>query len=320
MSRKWIQVRVERKQVEAEGIFGFELAHPEGATLPAFEAGAHVDVRLPSGVIRQYSLCSNPAETSRYRIALQREGMGRGGSISLCDTIGEGDTLSISAPKNNFPLVASAERSVLFAGGIGVTPMLAMAMVLGDRNADFVLHYSARTRDRMAFKEALAERPFSARVVWHVDNEAGTELNLADAVGAPVVGTHIYVCGPKPFIDAVMATATNAGWPAKQLHYELFTAEAEKRADDGSFYIELAKSNRRVLVPHDKTVAEALAEAGVEVAVSCEQGICGTCLTRVISGEPDHRDLVLTEEERALNDQFTPCCSRSNSPVLVIDL
>jgi vanillate O-demethylase ferredoxin subunit len=318
MTTNWIEVRVARKEREAEGIFGFHLVSANGDRLPPFEA-AHIDVRLPGGMMRQYSLCNRPGEGSRYQIALQREEAGRGGSLSLCDTIGEGSVLTIGAPRNNFSLVPSVRRSLLLAGGIGITPIMAMAETLWDRKADFVLHFGARTRRRMAFQERLATAPFAAQVALHLDDEPDTRLDLAETIGSPQPDTHIYVCGPKGFIDAVMNTARRAAWPESQLHFELFTAEIERRADDGSFYVELAQSGRRVFIPADKTVAETLNAAGIEVEVSCEQGICGTCITGVLSGEPDHRDLFMTDEEHAENDRFTPCCSRSKSPVLVID-
>lgn len=319
MTGNWIEVRVAQKQREAEGVFSFRLVPTARNELPAFEASAHVDVRLPNGLTRQYSLCNNPNETECYIIAVQREVSGRGGSACMCDSVAEGSLLTISAPRNNFPLVVSARRSLLFAGGIGVTPILTMAEVLWDRQAEFVLHYGARNRARMVFAQRLAAAPYAGRVALHFDDEPETRLDLAAAIGAAQANTHIYVCGPKGFIDAVLGTARQAGWPEAQLHFELFTAEVEQRTDDGSFCVELARSGRRVMVESGQTVAQALEAAGVPVEVSCEQGICGTCVTRVISGEPDHRDLFLTPEDHARNDQFTPCCSRSKTPVLVID-
>jgi vanillate O-demethylase ferredoxin subunit len=319
MTNSWIDVCIAHKGREAEGIFSFDLVNAADAELPPFEAGAHIDIRLPNGMTRQYSLCNSPDERSRYQIALQREEAGRGGSICLCDTVERGDVLRIGAPRNNFPLVTPARRSLLLAGGIGVTPMLAMVEVLWNRNAEFTLHYGARTRSRMAFTRRLAAAAFADRVVLHLDDEPETRLDLAEAIGSPESDAHVYVCGPKGFIDAAMDTARSAGWSAPQLHFELFSAAVEPRADDGGFYVELARSGGRVFIPPDKTVAEALDAAGVPIEVSCEQGICGTCLTRVLAGEPDHRDLFMNDEEHARNDSFTPCCSRARSAVLVID-
>lgn len=319
MTNAWIDVRVTRKEQEAEGVFSFDLISATENELPPFEAGSHIDVRLPNGMTRQYSLYNNPSDRSRYRIASQREETGRGGSICLCDVVGEGDVLTVGAPRNNFPLVVSARRSLLLAGGIGVTPMLAMAEALWDRGAAFALHYGARTRHRMAFAKHLATAAFAKRVALHLDDELATRLDLAKTIGVPEDDVHIYVCGPKGFIDAVMKVAHDAGWSAQQLHFELFSAQVEAGADDGGFFIELAQSGRRIFVPPDKTAAEILNAAGVEIEVSCEQGICGTCLTRILGGEPDHRDLFMNDEEHARNDRFTPCCSRAKSAVLVID-
>jgi vanillate monooxygenase ferredoxin subunit len=318
-----LQVRVAHKRIEAEGICSFELVSVDGAPLPPFEAGAHVEVQLPfvrAGLARPYSLCNDPVERHRYCIAVLREPASRGGSAGMHDAVQEGMTLQINAPRNQFALATDAKRHRLLAGGIGVTPMLAMAHSLARSGADFAFHYAARSRARMAFADALMASTYAARVHLHADDgDPAQRLDLRAALAAPVAGEHLYVCGPGGFMDAVRSVAQALGWPAQQVHQESFSAAAVG-PDAGSFEVELASSGRVILIPADQTVLSALAAAGVDLPSSCEQGVCGTCLTRVISGTPDHRDQYLMPDEQAANDQFLPCCSRSLTPRLVLDL
>ncbi|WP_114971463.1 PDR/VanB family oxidoreductase [Rhodoferax ferrireducens] len=316
-----LSVRVARKATEAADICTFELVDVNGGPLPAFSAGSHVDVALPNGLTRQYSLCNDPKETHRYLIGVLRDPASRGGSQAMHEQVGEGQLLQISAPKNHFPLAHDATRSLLLAGGIGVTPILCMAERLAITGADFEMHYSTRSRERMAFYERIASSAYASQVHFHFDDGgADQKLDLAALLVAPQIGVHLYVCGPKGFMDAVLGTARAQGWPESQLHYEFFAAEVAKSESDASFEVKLASSGRIIRVPKDQTVTQALSAAGVEVQTSCEQGVCGTCLTRVLEGLPDHKDMYLTPEEQAANDQFTPCCSRSKTPLLVLDL
>jgi vanillate O-demethylase ferredoxin subunit len=316
-----LSVRVERKAVEALDISTFELVATNGGPLPAFSAGSHVDVQLPGGITRQYSLCNDPKETHRYLIGVLRDEASRGGSRAMHDSVQEGTELQISAPKNHFPLAHEARRSLLMAGGIGVTPILCMAERLAISGADFEMHYSTRSLERTAFRQRIQDSAYASRVQFHHDDgDAAQKLDLDTLLATPQEGVHLYVCGPKGYMDAVLGTARARGWPEKQLHFEFFGAEVTASDSDASFEIKLASSGRIVMVPKDKTVAQALAEAGVEIMMSCEQGVCGTCLTRVLEGVPDHKDSYLTPEEQAANDQFTPCCSRAKTPRLVLDL
>ncbi|MHB0775228.1 PDR/VanB family oxidoreductase [Halomonas sp. WWR20] len=313
-------VQVTKKHKAAEDIYTYELTDPHGRPLPAFSAGAHVDVRIKEGLVRQYSLCGHPQERDRYLIGVLREPASRGGSEAMHDEINEGDLLQISAPKNHFPL-EPAKRTLLFAGGIGVTPILCMAERLSHTDAQFEMHYCARSRDRMAFLDRLEQSTYADRVHFYYDDkpDAG-KLDVASLVAEPDADTHIYVCGPGGFIDHVMSTCKAQGWPSEQLHTEYFTGAVQDTSDDESFEVKIASSGATFTVPKDKTVYEVLSENGIEIMVSCEQGVCGTCLTRVLEGEPDHRDLYLEDEEHAANDQFTPCCSRAKSKMLVLDL
>jgi vanillate O-demethylase ferredoxin subunit len=315
-----IAVRVARKTQEAEAICGYELVREDGAALPPFEAGAHIDVHLPNGLVRQYSLCNAPGETQRYLIAVLRDAASRGGSQAMHDAVDVGSVLAISEPKNHFPLV-DAGRTLLLAGGIGVTPILAMAETLAARGAPFEMHYCARSPERAAFRERIGAASFGGQVHFHYDSGgAAQRLDLASLLAAPEQGTHLYVCGPQGFIDHVLASAKGLGWPAAQLHVEYFGAAPVDSSGDQPFDVKLASSGKVVTVPAGQSVIRALAAQGVEIPYSCEEGVCGTCLTRVLDGVPDHRDLYLTDEERAANDQFTPCCSRARTPLLVLDL
>lgn len=321
-----LQVRVAAKTVEALDIVTLELVAVDGKPLPAFSAGSHVDVMLPGDqgvpdITRQYSLCNDPKETHRYQIAVLRDPASRGGSVAVHDRVNADDVLQISAPKNHFGLSHDAKKHLLLAGGIGVTPILCMAERLAQTGADFQMHYATRAPERTAFRARIAASGFADRVQFHYDNaEAAQKLDLQGLLAKPSQGTHLYVCGPKGFMDAVLGSARAQGWPEGQLHYEFFGAAVASSDSDAGFEVKLASSGRIIQIAKDKTVTKALAEAGVDILMSCEQGVCGTCLTRVLEGTPDHKDSYLTPEERAANDQFLPCCSRSKTPLLVLDL
>ena len=316
-----LTARIARKSVEDVDICTFELVNAEGGPLPPFSAGSHVDVQLPNGLTRQYSLCNNPTESHRYLIGVLKDPSSRGGSKAMHELVNEGDVLRISVPKNHFPLAHEAPRSLLLAGGIGVTPILCMAERLETVGEAFEMHYCTRSRDRAAFHDRIRASSFAPKVQFHFDDGAPQQkLDIPALLATPQPGLHLYVCGPKGFMDAVLRAASAAGWPESQLHYEFFSAEVVKSDADRSFEVQLVSSGRVVMVPKDKTIVQALAEAGIEVQTSCEQGVCGTCLTRVLEGEPDHRDMYLTPDEQSANDQFLPCCSRAKSPRLVLDL
>ena len=316
-----IEVTVTHKHAEADDICTFELMAHGAQPLPEFSAGSHVDVYLPGGVTRQYSLCNDPAESHRYLIGVLKDPASRGGSKAMHTLVNEGDTLTISAPKNHFLLAHDARRSLLLAGGIGVTPILCMAERLAMTGAEFEMHYCTRSPSRTAFRQRIQASSFASRVQFHFDDGgAEQKLDLAALLGTPQAGTHLYVCGPRGFMDAVLGTARAKGWPEAQLHYEFFSAEVGASASDESFEVKLASSGQVVAVPKGKTVVQALAEVGVEIQTSCEQGVCGTCITRVLEGVPDHKDSYFTPQEQAANNQFTPCCSRAKSVILVLDL
>ena len=316
-----LQVIVRSRRVEAEGICSFELVHPQGQALPAFTAGAHVDVHVAPGLVRQYSLCNDPAQRDGYRIAVLRESQSRGGSAGMHEQVRVGQLLTISAPRNHFELAAGAVRSLLLAGGIGITPIWAMAQALHAGGENFELHYCGRTASRMAFVPALTEAAFAAQVQVHADDgDPAQRFDAQALLAAPQAGTHLYVCGPAGFMNHVLETARLHGWPEQQLHREFFAGTATALESDGAFSVRLASTGQSYAIAKDKSVLEVLTAAGVDVPYSCASGICGSCLTRVLEGVPEHRDSFLTDSERAANDQFTPCCSRALTPLLVLDL
>lgn len=320
MNRAWLEVRVLHKAVEAVDIVSLELGSSDGSSLPPFSAGSHIDVELPNGLVRQYSLCNDATETHRYVIGVLLDPATRGGSRSVHHDIAEGATIRISEPRNHFQL-AHAERSILFAGGIGVTPILCMAERLAATGAPFEMHYCARSRERMAFVDRVGQAAFSNCVSLHFDDgDAAQRLDAPAVLASPQPHTHLYVCGPKGFMDHVMGTARAAGWAEPNIHFEYFAGEAQDASADAAFQVRIASSGRVVDVAAGQTIVAALAASGIDVPVSCEQGVCGTCITGVLDGVPAHRDMYFTDVEKARNDQMTVCCSRSATPLLVLDL
>jgi vanillate O-demethylase ferredoxin subunit len=315
------QVRVVRKTTEAANICTFELADPDGAVLPAFSAGAHIDVQTRDGVVRQYSLCNDPRETHRYLIGVLRTNDSRGGSRAMHEEVGEGDLIRIGEPRNHFPLTHGAQHSLLLAAGIGITPILCMAERLANAGADFRLHYWARSRSHAAFVERIEGSAFAERAQFHFSEGPPEQRGDLDALLARFeAGTHLYVCGPARFMDAALATARRSGWKEENLHREYFSADRLHSANDTEFTVKLASSGKSYTVGKAASVLDVLAANGIVLPRSCEQGVCGTCLTGVLDGVPDHRDRILTADERARNDRFTPCCSRAQTPELVLDL
>ena len=308
-----LRVRVARREPETADVCRLELAALDGE-LPAFEAGAHIDVHLPGGLVRQYSLC-NPGG-GRYEIAVLREPASRGGSAAVHERLREGDEIAIGVPRQLFGLHHGAPHHLLLAGGIGITPLLAMAERLHRDGGAFTLHHAARSAARAPFLRRLRAAAYAARVHHHFSDD-GSRLDLSATLRAAPAGTHLYVCGPQRLITAALDTARALGWAEERLHHEAFNAPAEV-ADGVAFELEIAGTGQVIEVAAGQTALQALCAAGIEVPASCEQGICGTCETRVLEGRPDHRDQYFTPQEHAANDRFLPCCSRAHSPRLVI--
>ncbi len=315
-----IDVTVLSRNDEALDICSFELVRADGALLPPFTAGAHIDVHLPDGLIRQYSLCNAPNERHRYLIGVLNDPASRGGSRSLHQQIQTGAQLRISEPRNLFPLAENSRRTLLFAGGIGITPILCMAEQLALEAADFELHYCVRSAERGAFIERLKHSAFAERITLHFDEQPNTALEAAKVLANPQPDAHLYVCRARRF-HAIHPRQRAGRWLVRgHSAPRVLLRRAGRHQQRRQFSIEIASTGQVIAIPANKTVAQVLESHGIDIPLSCEQGVCGTCLTRVLKGIPDHRDLFLTEDEQALNDQFTPCCSRSKTPVLVLDI
>lgn len=315
-----IEVTVLKKQRETDDICLIELGKTDGSALPAFSAGAHIDLHLPGDLIRQYSLCNNPGNSHSYEIGILREPESRGGSIAV-HKLNQGDKLSISEPRNLFALEHNAERHLLIAAGIGVTPILCMAERLSHQGADFQMHYSTKTPQQTAFLERIKTSEFSDKVLFHFSQAEGSgRIDAEKVLANPQSGTHLYVCGPNLFMEHILDTAKNLGWQQDQLHREYFAAEEVSHEGDTAFEVQIASSGDVLEIPADKTVLSVLMDNEFDIPSACEEGICGTCVVRVLEGDPDHRDLFLTDDEKASNEEFAPCCSRAKSKRLVLDI
>lgn len=312
-----LDLQITHKRVVAQGIVSLELRDPQRRPLPAFTAGAHIDVHITPQLTRQYSLCNAPGETDRYLLGVLLEPNSRGGSAAMHQKYAQGDTITVGVPRNNFPL-APARRTLLFAGGIGITPMLSMAEALWAAGDDFGFSYCARSAAHAAFADRLQAAPWAARTRLHLDDgPADQRLQMARLKDEDPASTHLYVCGPKGFIEHVCQAARAHGWPEAHIHVEHFSAV--QPADAAALTVRIASTGQAFVIPADQSITTALERQGVCIPVSCEQGICGTCVTRVISGEIEHHDSYFSDAERARGDQMTPCCSRGRG-TLVLDL
>jgi len=298
----------------AQDVVAMTLARPDGDTLPDWTPGAHIDLLLGDDLTRQYSLCGRTSDTDAWRVAVLKAPDSRGGSKAV-HGLAEGSTVRVRGPRNHFPVVA-AKRYLFVAGGIGITPLLAMIYEVEAAGADWELHYGGRTRESMAFVDELAQ--YDDRVHLVPEDEIG-RLDLDAILGEPRADTLVYTCGPEPLLAAVEERC--AAWPAGSLHLERFSArKSETPEAESSFELVLQRTGKTVQVPEDRTVFDVVREAGVSVLGSCLEGICGTCETEVVDGEVDHRDSILDEEERESNEVMMICVSRCKSARLVLDL
>lgn len=322
---KTLQARLHAIEWLATGIHGFDLRPVDEAEWPAATAGSHIDLHLPNGLVRSYSLVNAPGERQRYRIAVLRDQAGKGGSRCVHDQLRVGQILNVSEPRNHFPLREDAQLSVLIAGGIGITPIWSMAQRLSQTGAPWRLHYSARTRETAAFVdqvEALAAASGNAVHLNFDNGESDKRMDLRTIVEASPPNADLYCCGPLPMLAAFDA-ATAQREPG-QVHREYFAAPVvaanNAAAHDGAFTVHLSRAGKTLSVPPGLSVLDAVLQAGIDVPYSCMSGICGACATRVSAGVPDHRDLVLTDAEREAGDQMILCCSRSKTPELTLEL
>ncbi len=309
-----VTLEVTAREARAEGVVALTLSRPDGGRLPDWTPGAHIDLVLPNGLTRQYSLCGDRWDAHSYRIGVLREPAGRGGSAYVHDRLRPGDRVGVGGPRNNFPLVPSG-RYLFVAGGIGITPLLPMIHQADLLGADWTLLYGGRRRASMAFTDELAA--YGDRVHLVPEDEHGL-LDLASWLGTPRPGTKVYCCGPAPLLAAVESACRD--WPPFSLHVERFTAREQAPARDEPFEVELRRTGATVTVTPGISVLEAVRGAGVDVLSSCRQGTCGTCETGVLAGVPDHRDSILADHERAAGEVMFVCVSRSCTDRLVLDL
>jgi phthalate 4,5-dioxygenase reductase subunit len=306
------------KQDVADGIVLFDFARPDGGALPAFTAGAHLLLRTPAGLARRYSLCNAPAERHRYQVAIKREAKGGGGSISMIDNLAVGDTLQTATPTNYFPLDSSAARHLLIAGGIGITPILAMARQLLAEGAPFQLVYCARSTEAAAFLDVLAGPEFAGHVLLHFDGgDPARAMDFAAFLATHPAGTHLYCCGPRPLMQAVRDASRH--WPHSAVHFEDFGTSAQPNAaGEKPFRVRLARNNQVLIVPPGTSILDVLRGAGVEAPCSCEAGTCGACRVGLLAGTAEHRDFVLDDDE--LGSAIMICVSRALSEELTLDV
>ncbi|TPI63541.1 Rieske 2Fe-2S domain-containing protein [Mesorhizobium sp. B3-1-7] len=312
-----LRVTVARKWQTADGIAGFEL-RPIKGILPTFQPGAHIDIHMPNGEIRQYSITNGPGETDSFTIGVKLERDSKGGSKCMHETVREGDILAISEPRNNFPLRRDAIKTIFVAGGIGITPLLAMAQALKNQELAHELHYFAQGQEHLAFADRLKLLGESLRPHLGLSPDAtGAELRrvLADYRN----GMHVYICGPGPMLEAARKMAAEQGWPDSAVHFEYFK-NTNKIDNSSSFEVALARSCVTLQVPAGKTILQVMRESGIDVPSSCEQGACGTCVATVIEGEPDHQDVYLNDAERKAGTKIMTCVSRAKSARLVLDI
>ena len=312
-----IPVEITRAEEIADGIHLFEMRRKDGSELPPFTAGSHINLRVPNGLVRKYSLCSDPADRSHYRVAIKREDNGRGGSVYLIDNTKVGDEWMISAPDNAFALPQRGDNFIFIAGGIGITPFIAMIHALKDDPAKkFKLYYCSRTPEMTAFREELSAPEFKGKVIIHYDGgDPSKGLDLWPIVEERKNREHVYCCGPRGLMEAVRAATGH--WTPTSIHFEAFSEADARRPDDQPFKVKLTSSGKVIDVPAGTTILEAMRADGMDVPSSCESGTCGTCRTKLLEGEADHRDLVLTENER--DSQIMICVSRAKTPDITID-
>jgi ferredoxin-NADP reductase len=315
-----LTLRVRSITYEAEGILSFELVHPAGRELPAFDAGAHIDVHVPGGLTRRYSLCNPPWERDHYRIGVLDAPNSRGGSRAMHERVRAGDLIEVSEPHNFFPLAREARHSVLLAGGIGITPILAMAEHLRRTNQSFELHYCTQKPERTAFARRFSTDIAAGRVRLHHDGgDPRNGLDIGALLATRREGTHVYFCGPTGFMSAVRAAT--AHWPNEAVHFEYFGVDPTTMpvaAKAGGSELVLERSKRTIRVEPSQSILQAVRDAGVACESSCEAGLCGTCKVRYVGGTPEHNDFVLSEEER--REFVLLCCARVAEGPLVLEL
>lgn len=318
-----LQLKIKQIRQEASGIHSFELVSEDEKALPPFDAGSHIDLHLPSGTIRQYSLSNDPVETHRYVVGVLRDEQGRGGSKEAHQVFRVGDSLSASNPRNHFQLDESAKKVILLAGGIGITPLKSMGHRLRSLGIPFELHYCARAQENIAFPQELQNLSDSGEVQFHLDGGIlGNGLNITEMIKGLEADSHLYYCGPAGFMKACAQAAKERS--DLHVHFEHFKApekeggQAKLESDPGELVIQIQSTGQKIALSRSESLIDVLAKLGVEVLTSCQSGLCGTCKTRYISGDVEHGDCILSDAEHA--EYLTPCISHIKSGTLVLDL
>lgn len=321
MAESMIEMRVAAISEETPEIRRFELECASGKPLPDFAPGSHIDLHFGDSLVRQYSLCNGPLERDRYVVAVKREPRSRGGSVALHERIRVNDVVGVTGPRNHFPLAEAGGEHLLLAAGIGVTPLLSMARHLQATAKPFRLKYFTRSKEHTAFHSELSEPAWQEQVEFlHGLDPAQLTAYFGRLFSQVPEDGHVYVCGPRPFMDLALDSASEF-YPKGNIHSEYFSSDTAALArETREFTVRCARSDRTLVVPPDRSILDVLSINGIEVDVVCEQGVCGTCMTGVLEGRPDHRDSFLTEEERKANDQIMVCCSRSLDPLLILDI
>jgi vanillate O-demethylase ferredoxin subunit len=313
-----MKVKIEKIIDEASNIRSYKLVPEQnGETLPSFTAGSHVDVFIKEDLTRQYSICSDPAENAYYRLGIQKDELSTGGSRAIFNHFQEEQIIEISEPRNHFKLDVNGEEFVLIGGGIGITPILAMAQWLATNGKKFKLFYLARSKDLFGFSDLLNQSNLKDHVHYHSDSDKGLP-DLGNMIGEWKDGSQVYCCGPAPLMDAVANTCKK--WPSKSVHFEHFTRGEVDDSGNEEFEVQLGKDGPVITVTADKSVLDVLEANGIEVETQCTQGLCGTCEHAVLVGEVDHRDLVLDDDEKAENSCMMVCVSRAKSKRIVLDV
>jgi len=321
-SSKLLNLKIKQIRHEAIGIHSYELVSEDKKALPSFEAGSHIDLHLPSGLIRQYSLSNDPAETHRYVVGILRDEHGRGGSKEVHQALKVGDLINVSHPRNHFHLDESAKKVILLAGGIGVTPLKSMGHRLKSLGIPFELHYCARTQENIAFEPELQSLSDSGKIQFHLDGGVPENgLNISEMIAGLQPGTHLYYCGPAGFMNAcAQAVGVRDDIHVHFEHFKLPEKTISQKVDsiNDELAIQIQSTGQKIALSRSESIVDVLAKLGVEVATSCQSGLCGTCKTRYISGDVMHGDCILSDAEHS--EYFTPCISHIKSGTLVLDL
>jgi len=315
----FLNLKISSIELVAEDVLTIELEPIDDNLLPNYKPGSHIDIHISSNLIRKYSICTKDLSQEKYRLAILREQNSKGGSAKIFKDFKLNQIIKTSMPICNFNLESSAKKSYLFAGGIGITPILSMAYALDYKGANFELYYFCRSKGKAAFYKEIVDSKFSNSTHVYFDSDTkGIRFQKEKLLQGLDVNTHIYICGPTGFMNFIKTQAIDCGYSSDQIHTEYFKSNVEKNG--ASFKVYAKKSGLSIDVLENQTIAQALHSIGIKVELSCEHGVCGTCLTPVLEGIPDHRDLYQTEEEKEKNLFITPCCSRARTNSLVLNI